>query len=94
MVARWSRRVHPQMAQLLIDGNGMVSDPRVHTRRWVSRHPIYAGLIIGMLFYLVEILATGDAFGTIPFAIAIGAIFTLTAFGERRRQRKVERTLE
>jgi len=51
-------------------------------------------LIIGMLFYLVEILATGDAFGTIPFAIAIGAIFTLTAFGERRRQRKVERTLE
>lgn len=68
----------------------MVSDPRVHTRRWASKHPIYTGLIFGTLFYLVEILATGEPIGAIPFAIAIGAIFTLTAFGERRRQRKAE----
>jgi hypothetical protein len=66
----------------------MVSDPRVHTRRWASKHPIYTGLIFGTLFYLVEILATGDALGALPFAMAIGAIFTLTAFGERRRQRR------
>jgi hypothetical protein len=51
-------------------------------------------LIFGTLFYLVEILATGDAIGTLPFALAIGAIFTLTAFGERRRQRKAEQIRE
>ncbi|MFF7361514.1 hypothetical protein [Streptomyces sp. NPDC008125] len=41
-----------------------------------------------MLFYLVEILATTDALGSLPFAVAIAAIFTLTAFGERRRRKK------
>lgn len=66
----------------------MLTDPRVHTRRWASRHPIYTGLISGGLFYLVETAATGDALGTVPFAVVIGAIFTLTAFGERRRRKK------
>ncbi len=46
------------------------------------------GLIVGGLFYLVETLATGDPLGTIPFAVVIGAIFTLTSFGERRRRKK------
>lgn len=66
----------------------MISDPRVHTRRWASRHPVYTGLLVGVLFYLMEILATGDALGTLPFAVGIGAIFALTAFSERRRRKK------
>jgi hypothetical protein len=45
-------------------------------------------LIAGGLFYLVEILATRDPLGTVPFAVVIGAIFTLTSLGERRRRRK------
>jgi hypothetical protein len=76
------------MAQLLMDGTKVLTDPREHTRKWASRHPIYAGLIAGGLFYLVEILATRDPLGTVPFAVVIGAIFTLTSLGERRRRRK------
>ncbi|MGW2278836.1 hypothetical protein [Streptomyces sp. NPDC001770] len=43
---------------------------------------------MGVLFYLVEILATTDALGSLPFAVAIAAIFTLTALSERRRRKK------
>ncbi len=72
---------------LMMDGRRVISDPRAHTRKWASRHPFYTGLAIGVLFYLVEILATGDALGSLPFAVAIAGIFALTAFGERRRRK-------
>ncbi|MFD6423071.1 hypothetical protein [Streptomyces sp. NPDC060198] len=68
----------------------MISDPRVHTRRWASRHPVFTGLIIGVLFGLVEVLATGDALGSLLFAVVVAGIFTLTALGERRRRKKRE----
>ncbi|MFJ3235680.1 LPXTG cell wall anchor domain-containing protein [Streptomyces sp. NPDC086787] len=66
----------------------MISDPRVHTRRWASRHPVYTGLLVGVLFYVVELVATGEALGTLPFAIGIGAIFALAALSQRRRRKK------
>ncbi|WP_330459194.1 hypothetical protein OIB37_21295 [Streptomyces sp. NBC_00820] len=40
------------------------------------------------VLYLVELVATGDPIGTLPFAAAIGAVFWLTALSERRRRRK------
>lgn len=43
---------------------------------------------MGVLFCLVEILDTTDALGSLPFAVAIAALFTLTAFSERRRREK------
>ncbi|WP_327174500.1 hypothetical protein OG599_03755 [Streptomyces sp. NBC_01335] len=43
---------------------------------------------MGVLFCLVETLATTDVLGSLPFAVAIAAVFTLTAFSERRRRKK------
>ena len=68
----------------------MISDPRVHTRRWASKHPIYMGLIFGAVLSRRN-LGDRRPLRDHTFAIAIGAIFTLTAFGERRRQRKTKR---
>jgi hypothetical protein len=65
-----------------------MKDPRKRTREWAAEHPVGVGLLIGSLFYLLELAATADPVGTIPFALVICAIFTLTAYGERRRRRK------
>ncbi|WP_327713177.1 hypothetical protein OG912_37055 [Streptomyces sp. NBC_00464] len=46
------------------------------------------GLVIGAIFYLVEVISTGDLLGTLPFAAVIGAIFWVTSLGERRRRKK------
>ncbi|MCX4909592.1 hypothetical protein [Streptomyces sp. NBC_00878] len=66
----------------------MVRDPRIATRKWAAQHPLLTGVTVGGIFYLVEILATADLLGTLPFAILIGAIFSLTALSERRRRKK------
>ncbi|MGW7527832.1 hypothetical protein [Streptomyces sp. NPDC054783] len=46
---------------------------------------------MGTLFFLIEIAATGDFVGTLPFAGVIGGIFWLTALNERRRRRAAGR---
>lgn len=65
-----------------------MKDPRDKTRKLSAEHPLAMGFATGSLFYLVELLATGDPVGIIPFALVIWAIFTLTAYGERRRRRR------
>lgn len=66
----------------------MFTDPRVHTRKWAARHPVRMGLLVGAIFYGVEVLATGDPLGTLPFATVIGVIFWLAALSGRRKYRK------
>lgn len=66
----------------------MFRDPRVHTLKWAARHPLGMGLVVGAIFYLMEVIATGDLLGTLPFAAVIGAIFWVTSLGERRRRNK------
>lgn len=65
-----------------------MNDPRNRTRKWAAERPLATGVVAGVIFYLVELIATSDPVGTIPFALGTCAIFALTAYGERCRRRR------
>lgn len=63
---------------------------RETTQRWCARHPVLAGLFLGGVWPLLFLTSANPSLGeTLVSYAAFASLFTLVAFNERRRRKKM-----